>query len=284
VSRGIVKTYYELLRVAPDASAAQIKQAFRQIIARYHPDKVQHLGAEFQELAQVRSAELTTAYKTLIDTDRRAEYDESLRGGFAQWQGTEPAAGRPVPQPPASPAAPPPSSSSAAPPPPAGDTDAGKSDASFETLRSGRDAVLRRAALARLDQLFDQAFPASERPAVPGFDLSCLSRPRLFDRARSRPWLLGKFVSKVDRQAMQQVWAQAARANATKKAAVSVFLLSGNIATEREIADVMAAHKRRVDPEQPIVIIPVDVRDWHAFIPSDADPSVRSLAARLGAR
>jgi curved DNA-binding protein CbpA len=283
VSRGIVKTYYELLRVAPDASAAQIKQAFRQIIARYHPDKVQHLGAEFQELAQVRSAELTIAYKTLSDTERRAEYDRSLCGGFAQWQGAAHAAGRPVPQPPASPA-PPPSSSSAAAPPPTGETSAGGPDASFESLRSGRDALLKRAALARLEQVFSQAFPASERLEVPGFDLSCLSRLHLFGRVRSRPWLLAKFVSKVDRQAVQQAWAQAARANAAKKAAVSVFLLSGNIPTEREIADVIAAHKRRVDPEHPIVIIPVDVRDWHAFIPNDADPVVRSLAARLGTR
>ena len=33
------------------ASADEIKRAFRQQIARYHPDKVQHLGKEFQALA-----------------------------------------------------------------------------------------------------------------------------------------------------------------------------------------------------------------------------------------
>lgn len=46
-----MKTYYELLDVAPQASSDEIKRAFRREIARYHPDKVQHLGPEFQEIA-----------------------------------------------------------------------------------------------------------------------------------------------------------------------------------------------------------------------------------------
>ena len=54
-----MKTYYELLSVAPGVSADEIKSAFRREIARYHPDKVQHLGTEFQEIAAVRASELT---------------------------------------------------------------------------------------------------------------------------------------------------------------------------------------------------------------------------------
>jgi len=266
-----VKTYYDLLRVAPDASAAQIKQAFRQIIARYHPDKVQHLGAEFQEMAQVRSAELTTAYYTLIDAGRRAEYDRSTSSGVAQPPQTVHPAGRPD------------GADVAAAPAPSMEQSAAEAlDMTFQSLRSGRDVLLRRAALARLEHLFDQAFATSERTSVPGFDLSRLSKPRLFDRARGRPWLLGKFVSKLDRQAVQQAWTQAARANAAKKAAVSVFLLSGDVATGGEIAEVIAAHnRRRADSAHSIVIIPVDVRDWKAMIPTDAEPAVRSLADRL---
>ena len=38
-------------RCARDAPADEIKKAFRREIARYHPDKVQHLGQEFQEMA-----------------------------------------------------------------------------------------------------------------------------------------------------------------------------------------------------------------------------------------
>src|SRR5687767_15907393 len=70
-----------MLDVVPTASADEIKRAFRREIAKYHPDKVQHLGQEFQEIAASKAAELTQAYKTLSDDNRRAEYDESLRAG-----------------------------------------------------------------------------------------------------------------------------------------------------------------------------------------------------------
>ena len=38
------KTYYELIEVAPTASPEEVKRAFRLQIAKYHPDKVHHLG------------------------------------------------------------------------------------------------------------------------------------------------------------------------------------------------------------------------------------------------
>ncbi len=261
-----MKTYYELLQVAPDAPAAQIKRAFRQIIARYHPDKVQHLGAEFQELAQARSAELTTAYKTLIDADRRAEYDQALKAAPAEGVAQR------APEPRARPAAPPTST-----PAPGNDDTREWPDIQFESLRSGRDSVLRRAALARVDTLFHEAFAVSECAPVPGFDLSYLSKPRLFDRRQLRQWLLAKFVPRIDKRTVQQVRAQVARATALKKAAVSLFLLSGDVLSEREIAEVIATQQ----PDHPLVIIPVDVRDWHAMVPPCADQTIRSLAARL---
>ena len=68
----MAKTYYELLDVPPTASADEIKRAFRREIAKYHPDKVQHLGEEFQEIAATKAAELTRAYKTLTDSGARA--------------------------------------------------------------------------------------------------------------------------------------------------------------------------------------------------------------------
>jgi hypothetical protein len=260
-----VKTYYQLLQVAPDAPAAQIKQAFRQVIARYHPDKVQHLGAEFQELAQVRSAELTIAYKTLIDPDRRAEYDRSLLG-----QRAEPVApGRPA------------ASAPAPEPAPAGPLRGEATDTAFESLRSGRDALLKRAALSRLSRLFGQAFSASECPAVADFDLSCLSKPHLFGRSRSRPWLLAKFVSRLDGAVVHEVWAQAVRANAVHKAEVFVFVLTGDLAPQQELAAAIAANRQLADPGRRITIVPVDVRDWRAWIPKNAHPAVKSLAARL---
>src|SRR5437763_8109341 len=73
-----MKTFYQVLEIAPSAAAGEIKRAFRHQIALYHPDKVQHLGKEFQEIAAVRAAELTEAYRILSDEGRRAEYDRAL--------------------------------------------------------------------------------------------------------------------------------------------------------------------------------------------------------------
>src|SRR4051812_42732495 len=75
------RTYYELLELPRTASADDIKKAFRREIAKYHPDKVQHLGQEFQEIAVVKAAELTQAYKALSDATSRAEYDAMLEDG-----------------------------------------------------------------------------------------------------------------------------------------------------------------------------------------------------------
>src|SRR5688572_4550705 len=72
-----------MLDVVPTASADEIKRSFRREIAKYHPDKVQHLGTEFQEIAAIKAAELTQAYKTLTDESLRAEYDTLLESGEA---------------------------------------------------------------------------------------------------------------------------------------------------------------------------------------------------------
>src|SRR5207247_6525194 len=77
-----LKDYYQLLEIAPGATADEVKRAFRQQIARYHPDKVQHLGKEFQAMAADRAAELTEAYRILSDEGRRGEYDRA-RGAAA---------------------------------------------------------------------------------------------------------------------------------------------------------------------------------------------------------
>ena len=68
-----------MLDVVRTAPADEIKRAFRPKSPKYHPDKVQHLGREFQEIAAVKAAELTQAYKTLSDESLRADYDAQLR-------------------------------------------------------------------------------------------------------------------------------------------------------------------------------------------------------------
>jgi DnaJ-class molecular chaperone len=61
---------YTLLGVAPRASTEEIKTAYKRAVARYHPDKVAHLGAEFQELAHKKLLAIQQAYETLLGTRR----------------------------------------------------------------------------------------------------------------------------------------------------------------------------------------------------------------------
>ena len=50
------RTYFELLGLPTTATLDEIRRSFRREIAKYHPDKVQHLGEEFQEIAAVKAA------------------------------------------------------------------------------------------------------------------------------------------------------------------------------------------------------------------------------------
>lgn len=56
---------YQVLEIAPGASREEIKAAYRRLAAQYHPDKVQHLGKELQELAEARFKEIQQAYDEL---------------------------------------------------------------------------------------------------------------------------------------------------------------------------------------------------------------------------
>lgn len=56
---------YELLGLARGASPEQIKAAYRREMAKYHPDKVNHLAPEFRALAERRAKAIQRAYERL---------------------------------------------------------------------------------------------------------------------------------------------------------------------------------------------------------------------------
>ncbi|MDD2603261.1 MAG: DnaJ domain-containing protein [Desulfobacteraceae bacterium] len=56
---------YRVLGLSADATAEEIHRAYRQLAAKYHPDKVAHLGEEFRRLAEQRFKEIQAAYQTL---------------------------------------------------------------------------------------------------------------------------------------------------------------------------------------------------------------------------
>jgi curved DNA-binding protein CbpA len=65
-----MNNYYELLGLKPDASAAEIKKAFREKAKKLHPDIAgQSAGAQMRKLL--------TAYETLSSGQKRYEYDRA---------------------------------------------------------------------------------------------------------------------------------------------------------------------------------------------------------------
>lgn len=65
----MIKDYYKTLGVPPDASLADIKQAYRQLAHKYHPDKNKASNAVAIFI------EITEAYEILRDGEKRAAYD-----------------------------------------------------------------------------------------------------------------------------------------------------------------------------------------------------------------
>jgi curved DNA-binding protein CbpA len=59
---------YDLLGVSRNASKDDIRKAYLRLIAKYHPDKVAHLGDEFQQIAKDKTREIIAAYQALANS------------------------------------------------------------------------------------------------------------------------------------------------------------------------------------------------------------------------
>jgi curved DNA-binding protein len=68
------KDYYQTLGVPREASADDIRKAFRRLARKYHPDVSKEADAE------ARMKEVNEAYAVLSDAEKRAAYDQLGRG------------------------------------------------------------------------------------------------------------------------------------------------------------------------------------------------------------
>jgi hypothetical protein len=253
------KNHYEVLEVGAAAPADEIKRAFRHQIARYHPDKVQHLGKEFQDMAAGRAAELTEAYRVLSNERDRAEYDRGLVLG-------EGAAPLPRERPP-SPGR-----------PPARDAEPPRRPSAYTKDRASRDRFVRQATLDRIRKTFALVGADYNETQIRGFDMALLPRPKLFGAAAG-PCILGRFIEPVNGAAVADAWAMAVKGTSAKDE-VCVLLLGSLVAPARELAEAIAEQRRR-NRSVNISIIPVDVRTWDAHMPVGAPPVCRDLLTRL---
>ena len=274
-----LKNYYELLEIAPDASAEEVKKSFRAQIARYHPDKVQHLGKEFQSMAANRAAELTEAYRILSDAGRRAEYDRAFAEAGGATSPAEPetpassqhqqvdASG---PQPAKAPT-PPPSSQASARTPARG--------MQFKEERATRDEFVRKATMSRLRQALAAVGGGYDESQLRSFDLALTPKKKLFG-SNKNPKLLARFISTLDREAVADAWTQASKWGDTKHDEVCVLLLGTALSPAGELAGEIAEQRKKSRGAR-ITLIPVDARVWNAHMPLDAPAIAKTLLARL---
>jgi len=288
-----VKSHYELLGLEITADADAVKKAFRHEIARYHPDKVIHLGTEFQEMAATRAAELTVAYKTLTNAALRAEYDASLEAGPPPQMPVE--SSRPAPR--HEPRAESRDESSAesrgeqradepptideikTPPPPTG----GKGR--FAAERADRDVILRRAIGARVKGTVEALYGRLDTPTVRGFDLVMVpaAKPRFMGTAAPR--VLVKVVDTADGAALTEAWNAASRAKLhAGKSPVVVLLFARHIASQAELSKANESNSRQrktADSPEEVAVVVIDAADWSCRLPTGCSPEVRKLTDQL---
>lgn len=266
--------FYLLLSVDASAPPEEIKRAFRNEIARYHPDKVQHLGKEFQEMAAVRAAQLTEAYRILMNAELRAEYDRALTGGLEAAPSAPPPASQQPGSTPTSEAA-----RTRPAPPPSPQASPIDQPSRFTFERATRDEFVRKAIIDKVRQGIEEELGAVEDAPVRGFDVSCvLKSKKLFTRSSSQRFA-ARFVPRVDKAAVREAWALAQKLD--ERGDVCVLLIGNLLAPSRELGDAIAEERKRSSRGCRPCLVPVDVRDWSALIPSGAPAFCKAILQRI---
>ena len=77
------KTHYEILGISREATEKEVKQAFRSLSMKYHPDKVVTSDPAEREQANTMMQQINEAYEVLGEESSRRQYNMELDGvGF----------------------------------------------------------------------------------------------------------------------------------------------------------------------------------------------------------
>lgn len=72
--------YYQILGITSQATQAQIKEAYRKLAKQYHPDAIGHDDPS----AENKIKQITQAYNTLSNPEKRRNYDLNISFGFLE--------------------------------------------------------------------------------------------------------------------------------------------------------------------------------------------------------
>jgi len=73
----MIKDYYEIMGITPEAETKEIKKSYRKLAMKYHPDR-NHDDPACEE----RLKEINEAYRILGDEEKRRRYDLSCQQSF----------------------------------------------------------------------------------------------------------------------------------------------------------------------------------------------------------
>jgi curved DNA-binding protein CbpA len=83
-------SYYQLLRVPPEADGRAIRASYYKIAGQLHPDRYHSLAnAKLRDQLETIYARITEAYRVLTSPEKRTAYDRALAQGKMRYEVTD---------------------------------------------------------------------------------------------------------------------------------------------------------------------------------------------------
>ncbi|XP_021901346.1 chaperone protein dnaJ 72 [Carica papaya] len=77
--------HYKVLGLGRKATKEEIKEAFRRMAVKYHPDKHSHSPQSVRDDALLRFKQVSEAYEVLIDDSKRALYNSHMHASASSY-------------------------------------------------------------------------------------------------------------------------------------------------------------------------------------------------------